>query len=85
LERVAEADAVSGWRRQAPRDRRIRQSPGAAQIRSIGQWVEGIGCTQHPPQRDGSEIGRILLERAGGDVTAMILAHVDRPADAASM
>jgi hypothetical protein len=41
---------------------------------TVGQWLAG-------PQPGGQEIGRILLERCGGDLTARILDHVDRETD----
>jgi hypothetical protein len=40
---------------------------------TVGQWLAG-------PQPGGPEIGRILLERSGGDLAARILDHVDQEA-----
>jgi hypothetical protein len=37
---------------------------------TLGQWIEG-------PGREGDQIGRILLERAGGDLAAKIIDHLD--------
>jgi hypothetical protein len=46
---------------------------------SIGNWIAGIGFDRSwSVQYEGHEIGRILLERAGNDLGAKILDHVDK-------
>jgi hypothetical protein len=49
-----------------------RARPGAR------QWIDGIGLGPAGPQREGYEIARILLERAGGNLNAKIIDHIDR-------
>lgn len=48
----------------------------------IRRWIDGIGIARRidGPQHDGYGIGRILLERAGGNLDAMIIDHVDQAA-----
>jgi len=53
----------------------------ALEFATIGQWCAGIGFVggREWPQCHGHEIGRLLLERAGGDLAARIIDHVDPP------